>query len=51
MSFSDFLVNWDQVQICHISADSYSDEVLETDDVNPLNLNKYTFEIKPILVY
>lgn len=26
--------NWDTVQICHLTADSFSDELLETDNVS-----------------
>lgn len=33
MSFEDFLQIWDAVQICHLSADSFSDEILEKEDV------------------
>lgn len=29
MSFSDFVSNWDAVQMCHLNADSYSDELLK----------------------
>jgi len=33
MSFNDFMSNWDQIQICHLSPESYSDELLETSDI------------------
>ena len=40
----DFMRNWDTVQICHLTIDSFSDELLETDNVS------YTiFSIKIIL--
>jgi len=32
MPYSDFMSQWDSVQICHLTADSFSDELLETDD-------------------
>lgn len=32
MSYSDFMSNWDQIQICHLSPESYSDEFLEKND-------------------
>ena len=32
MSFSDFVRNWTHVQICHLSANSFSDELIEKDD-------------------
>ncbi|CAF0859448.1 unnamed protein product [Brachionus calyciflorus] len=31
MSFEDFTRNWDSVQICHMTADSFSQELCETD--------------------
>ena len=36
MSFDDFLANWDTVEICHLSADSFSDEIADADDVNSI---------------
>lgn len=38
MSFNDFLRCWDAVQICHLSADSFSSELLETDNVRGIFL-------------
>jgi hypothetical protein len=34
MSFKDFLSNWHQVQICHLSASSFSDEINDATDVS-----------------
>jgi hypothetical protein len=33
MCFDDFMANWEIVEICHLTIDSFSDELLETDDV------------------
>ena len=33
MNYFDFILYWDEVQVCHLTADSYSDELLETDNV------------------
>lgn len=44
MSYSDFMRNWDNIQICHLSADSFSSEILEKDDVCFDNCPKYIFE-------
>lgn len=33
MSFDDFIRSWDSVQICHLSLESFSEEVLKQDDV------------------
>ena len=38
MDYSDFMSNWSNVQICHLTPESFSDELLETDDV-------YTFDL------
>jgi hypothetical protein len=34
MSINDFMYNWHTVQLCHLTIDSFSDELLETDDVS-----------------
>lgn len=31
MCFQDFMSNWDSLQICHMTADSFSEELCETD--------------------
>lgn len=36
MSLSDFMREWSHVQICHLSANSFSDELLETDNDDDL---------------
>lgn len=33
MSFEDFLTSWHTVQICHLSADSFSGEIEKANDV------------------
>ena len=33
MSFTDFCSNFNDVEICHLSADTFSTELLSTDDV------------------
>ena len=33
MNYFDFMLNWDVAQVCHLTADSYSDELLEKDNV------------------
>jgi len=40
MSFSDFLKNWDSVQICHLSADSFSGAIAESNDLDSFSWNK-----------
>jgi hypothetical protein len=42
MSFKDFLNNWHQVQICHLSASSFSDEISDASDVSYLWLFYFT---------
>jgi hypothetical protein len=46
MSFKDFLKNWHQVQICHLSASSFSDEINDAADVSYLSNNLNTSTIK-----
>ena len=36
MSFSDFMTEFHNLQICHLSANSFSDELLQTDDDSDL---------------
>lgn len=36
MNFEDFMSQWTHVQICHLSADSFSNELLETDNDDDL---------------
>ena len=33
MSFSDFVTNWHTVQICHLSAETFSGELADPSDV------------------
>lgn len=33
MTFEDFMKNWDVLDICHMSCDSYLDQIDKTDDV------------------
>ena len=33
MSYEDFMINWEILEMCHLTIDSFSDELLETDDV------------------
>lgn len=40
MSFEDFLSNWDSVEICHLSADSFGDQIEEVDDFATLSWRK-----------
>ena len=34
MSYDDFVRSWDTVQICHLTLDSFSEELMKTDDVS-----------------
>lgn len=36
MSFDDFMAEWHNVQLCHLSVNSFSAEILETDDDSDL---------------
>ena len=39
MSFQDFLLNWHIVQICHLSASSFSDEINQEENVRLKHLD------------
>jgi hypothetical protein len=44
MNLSDFMSQWSNVQICHLTAESFSDELIEDHHVNQflnLKLNKF----------
>lgn len=36
MSFDDFIINWHVVQICHLNLESFSEELVQTDDDSDL---------------
>lgn len=40
MSFEDFLANWHSVEICHLSAESFSEEIEEADDFSTFSWRK-----------
>jgi hypothetical protein len=37
MSFSDFMRSWNAVQICHLTIDSFSAELAESDNVDNIH--------------
>ena len=43
MSFRDFMSNFDVVQMCHLTIDSFSNELLEIDDDSDLTWKCTTF--------
>ena len=50
MSFSDFVSNWDAVQMCHLNADSYSDELLkETYVIHSIQFNIF-FNVSSLIL-
>lgn len=44
MSFSDFMFHFDVVQMCHLTVDSFSSELLETDDDSDLTWKCVTYQ-------
>ncbi|CAF0941871.1 unnamed protein product [Brachionus calyciflorus] len=44
MSFDDFLNNWHVVQFCHLNLESFSEELLQTDDDSDLFWQCTTFQ-------
>jgi len=44
MSINDFMYNWHTVQLCHLTIDSFSDELLETDDDSDLYWHCTTYQ-------
>jgi hypothetical protein len=38
--------NWETVQICHLTVDSFSDELLESDDVSNYFIFLFKYNLK-----
>ena len=49
MSFDDFLAHWDSLQICHMTPESFSDELLEYSNDEKLNWHCTFFQSEWIL--
>jgi len=56
MSFEDFLTNWSSLEICHLSVDSFSDEIGDQSDLSWKNLfsdsaSSWYFYISKLVYY